>query len=56
MIPTRRFGVGAGGGDHGDVALYRLVKAVNVVRILVCGSETPSLALIPEVYVKAECR
>lgn len=43
MIPTRRFGVGAGGGDHVDAALYRLMAAVKVVRSFVCDFVMPLL-------------
>lgn len=45
MIPMRRFGVGAGGGDHGEAALYRLMAAVKVVRILVSVLVMPLLGL-----------
>lgn len=42
-MPTTRFGVGAGGGDHGDAALYRVMVAVKAVHILVSVSMIPLL-------------
>lgn len=60
MIPTRRCGVGAGGGDHGDAALYRFIAAVKAVRtlvsdfvVLLCTPVPPAKAVTGE---NAECR
>lgn len=60
MIPTRRFGVGAGGGDHGDAALYLLIAAVKAVRSLVSDLVIPFCAPLPLAMdvaeENAECR
>lgn len=60
MIPSRRFGVGAGGGDHREVALYRFIAAVKAVRILVSDFVMPLCTPFPPVVEvageKAECR
>lgn len=45
MTLTRRFGVGAGGGDHKEAGLYRFIAAVKDVQILVSDLVMPLLKL-----------
>lgn len=54
-MPTRRFDVGAGGGDHGDAALYRVMVAVKAVHILVSVLMMPLLEVtLPDKAVADE--
>lgn len=52
--------MGAGGGDHREVALYRFIAAVKAVRILVSDFVMPLCTPFPPVVEvageKAECR
>lgn len=54
MVLARRFGVGAGGGDHGDVALCPLTVAVKMVRSFVCDFATPFSVPLPPGTVIAD--